>query len=155
MLPNPEFPTAFEPEAFFAKPTRGVGAIYSVLGGLHRRCAVETDGRWDAAYGALHFDERYRFDNRNEDVMHWAVSREGGTLSAYEVSVVGPLTSVLIGPTWRVRFQRRGAPPLKFATLTYDAVLTLVTASTVFKQVKVSWRGLPLGVLRCFHQQVE
>ena len=155
MSASPEFPGVFNPEAFFAKPTWGAGAIYSIRGRLWRRCVVETKGRWDAAYGALHFDEHYVFDNRVDDMLHWAVSRDGEVFSAHEVSVVGPLTSVLSGPTWRVCFKRRGAPPFKFATLTYDVAFTMITATTVFKSVKVAWRGVPLGVLRCYHQQVS
>lgn len=156
MVAEPAFPRTFDPEAFFSVRTLGGAAIYDPTGRLVKRCLIETEGRWDDLYNCLHFDERYIFDDREEDVMHWAVERAAdGRLSAHEVSVVGTPKASMRGAVWRVTFRRRGQPPLAGATLTYNARFTQVTERMVLKAVTISWGIMPLAILRGYHQHLD
>jgi hypothetical protein len=147
------FSTTFRPELFFAFPTLGAGLVCDPLGRPIKRCRIETEGRWDEVYDSLHFDERYIYDDGEQDLMHWAVDMEAdGRITAQEASVVGPLISRLAGPNWRVKFRRKGQPPLAGATLTYDARFTQVSPKMVLKRVTIAWGLVPLASLRGYHQ---
>ena len=147
------FSRTIRPELFFAFPTLGAGVICDPFGRPIKRCLIETEGRWDTAYDNLHFDERYIYDDNVVDVMHWGVDLEqDGRITAHEASVVGALTSILSGHLWRVKFRRKGQPPLAGATLNYDARFTLVSPKMLLKSVAISWGPIPLATLRGYHQ---
>lgn len=145
------FPGDFDPVRFFQTPTLGAAAVVDFTGRLVRRCVIETQGELSESYGALHFDERYMFDDGSpEDVMHWAVSWSGERFEAHEPSVVGEVKSKLEGCRWRVVFQR-----VSPATLTFDATFLQVQEDTVLKLVQIKRFGLTLARLQGFHRHVS
>ncbi len=147
------FSKDFRPEEFFLKPTEGAGVVTDILGRSIRRCVITTAGSTDEAFGAIHFDEVYQFDDGVRDEMHWAIARgDSGAFTGSEITVVGRPKVSLAGPTWRIRFKRFGQAPFEGATLTYDARFTQTTDDVVIKRVNISLWGLRLASLVGFHR---
>ena len=143
------FSQTFDPLQFFQLPTLGSGAVIDLTGRLVRRCIIETRGEPSPEFGALHFDERYIYDDGTpDDVMHWAVNRVGERLEAHEPSVEGAVASTLDGVRWRVVFRR-----MEPAALTFDVTFIQVAPDTVIKLVKLKRFGLTLARLHGFHRQ--
>ena len=108
------FAERFDPLAFFSNPTRGAAVITDVAGRLIRRCVIETTAEPNPEFDALHFDERFHFDDGTPtDVLNWAVRWDAdGKFEALEPSVDGELKSTLAGAAWKLRFRRLAGVPM-------------------------------------------
>ena len=147
-----DFPALFDPISFFKKPTVGHAVIRGPSGRLLGRCVMETWGEDAVEHDAVHFDERYSFEGRAPDLMHWAVRRTQGGLEAQEVSVIGPVRSQLAADEWRVRFRRRANPPAAGPVLLYDVRFNRVAEDLVLKAMRLSFLGVPLATLTGHHR---
>ena len=150
------FVTTFDPIAFFASKTVGQGVVLGPTGRVMKRVIIETEGEEASEFGVLNFDERYLFDDGTpEDLMHWAIRRPSPEVfDVSEVSVVGPMRSVLKGTQWWVAFARQPPPPSKTPAMRYEATFNQVSEDVVTKRVKVKLLGLTVGVLWGHHRRL-
>lgn len=156
LKPDHPFVAAFDPMAFFGRPTLGHGIVRDLTGRVVRRCIIETRAENATEYGALHFDETYLFDDGSPpDEMHWVVRREGPeSFDAKEISVFGPLHSKLRGPEWKLRFHRQPAPPSRDPRMLYDVTFNQIVPELVTKQVNLRLLGVTIARMWAFHRHI-
>ncbi len=154
--PVAAFTQTFRPDLFFIGRTAGSGEVRSRTGRLLKRCRILTQGVPDEAFGAMHFDETYLYDDGEIDTLHWAIARDGaGELSVSEITVVGHPKMRLEGPTWRIRFKRMGQAQVGGLALTYDAVFTAIEPDVVVKRAAVKLFGVTVAELTAFHRRID
>jgi hypothetical protein len=147
-------PLTFLPESFFLGRTEGLGTVRDI-GGRQRRCRVVTEGRADAAYDAIQFDETFAYDDGETDVWRWVMAR--GVDGRYVAS------EALAGPGLIGRIERgdyviafnRPTRPGGFVAPRFRTRFTLLAPGTALKQVQVGLLGLPLATMTAFHTRVS
>src|SRR5579863_5665601 len=72
VAPAPEL--IFRPEVFFLGRTEGAGVVRDPFSRIVRRCAIYTQGVFSPAYGAIHFDETFAYDDGEVEVWRWAMT---------------------------------------------------------------------------------
>jgi hypothetical protein len=146
---------AFRPDHFFLAPTAGRGVVRDGFGRIIDRCEVITRGRWDHNYGALHFDETFIYQNGREETLNWAFGPDAqGRMTASEASVTSPVRGWSEGQDYRLRFKRRGAPPLDNTQTLYDVRFTLMEPDIALKTAKLKLFGVTLGVMVAYQRRV-
>lgn len=144
----------FEPDRFFLAPTSGFGVVRNRAGRLVDRCAIDSDGRWDHAAGAVHFDETYAFASGRVEVLNWSFRPDPqGRMSCSEAGATTPVRAWTDGEEYRLRFRRQGLPPFGGFQLTYDVRFTLMDPLLAMKQVDLKRLGLTLITLTAFHRR--
>jgi hypothetical protein len=153
--PNSIDRLVFLPDHFFLSPTRGRGVVRDFTGRLIDRCTIETAGRWDHNFGALHFDEAYSYDSGRIDVLNWAFAPDAqGRMSASEATIASPVRGWSEGGDYRLRFKRHGEPPLDKVFLTFDVRFTLMEADLALKIVRLKLFGVTLGTMNAYHRRL-
>ena len=118
----------FEPDRFFLGLTRGGGLVRDLTGRLIDRCEVSTCGWWDHQHGAMHFDETFVYETGRTDILNWTFRPDlQGRMMATEPTTQGGVLGWTDGEDYRLRFRRRGAPPLASVNLTFDVRFTVMT----------------------------
>lgn len=146
---------AFRPDHFFLAPTSGQGVVRDGLGRVIDRCKVTTQGRWDHNRGALHFDETFTYQNGRVETLHWTFGPDAqGRMAASEASVTSPVRGWPEGQDYRLRFKRRGAPPLDKTQVDYDVRFTLMDPDTAMKTARLKLFGVTLGVMVAYHRRL-
>ncbi|HUZ14179.1 MAG TPA: DUF3833 family protein [Caulobacteraceae bacterium] len=146
----------FRPEVFFLGRTEGAGVLRDAFGRVLRRCSIVTDGVFSPAYGALHFDETYSYEDGEVDVWRWAMTAgaDGRYMAAEALAGTG-IVGERRGGDYLVSFRRplgrsRGLIWPRFATR-----FTLLAPEIALKQARVSIAGFPAGALTAVHRKVE
>jgi hypothetical protein len=147
---------AFQPDLFFLSRTEGRGLVRDLSGRLIDRCTISTLGVWDHDYGALRFDETYRYDDGAEDVLRWTFAPDAqGRMSASEATVTAPVRGWTHGPDYHLRFRRRGGPRAGRLTLTYHVRFTLMRPDLALKSARLTLFGITVGEMTAFHQRID
>lgn len=146
----------FRPEVFFVGRTEGWGLARGPTGRLMRRCHVVTDGRLDAAYRAIQFDETFHWDDGEQDHWRWAMTRGlDGRYVAAEARAGAGIEGRYDGHgdyllSFRRRLRPDGGPRPRFVTR-----FTQISAGVAMKTVRVYLWGLPVGQMTAFHRRVD
>ena len=125
------------------------------VGRLHRRCRIVTEGRLDDAFRAVNFDETLHWEDGDEDIWRWAMTRglDGRYVAAEALAGPG-IQGRYDGADYLLAFRRPlrpgGGPRPRFVTR-----FTQITPSVALKTVRISLLGLPLGQLTAFHRRVD
>jgi hypothetical protein len=144
----------FQPDHFFLSETAGRGLVRDLGGRVIDRCRIDTAGRWDHQFGAMHLDETFTYDSGRIDTLNWAYAPDAqGRMAASEISVVGPVRAWHEDGDYRLRFRRAGTPPVPSLTLTFDTRFSLMEPGLAMKFVRVQLFGVPLGTMTAFHRQ--
>jgi len=146
----------FEPDRFFLGVTRGSGLIRDLSGRLIDRCEITTQGWWNHQLGAMHFDETFVYGTGRTDILNWTFRPDPqGRLLASEPTTAGEVRGWTDGEDYRLRFRRRGEPPLTSIYLTYDVRLSSMSPDAVLKIARLKLFGVTLGVMTAFHRRAD
>jgi hypothetical protein len=146
----------FEPDRFFLGSTRGSGLVRDVTGRLIDRCEISTRGWWDQQQGAMHFDETFVYEAGRTDILNWTFRPDPqGRMVATEPTTDGQIHGWTDGEDYRLRFRRRGEPPLASVYLTHDVRFSVMTPDAVLKVARVKLLGMTLGVMTAFHRRLD
>lgn len=145
----------FRPETFFAGRTEGWGLARGPTGRLLRRCHVTTDGRQDQAYRSIHFSETIRWDDGEQDVWRWAMTRGlDGRYMAAEARVGSGIEGRHDGEDYLLSFRRPlrvdGGPRPRYVTR-----LTQISPGVAVKSETIFLWGLPVGRLTAFYRRTD
>lgn len=144
----------FRPEVFFLGQTEGWGVARGPTGRLLRRCRIQTDGRLDETYCAIHFEETFHWEDGERDEWRWAMSRGlDGRYVAAEARAGAGIEARFDGPDYVLSFRRalrtNGGPRPRFVTR-----FTQISPEVALKSVQILLWGLPLGRLTAFHRRL-
>ena len=146
----------FEPDRFFLGKTHGGGLVRDLAGKLVDRCEITTQGWWDHQFGAMHFDETFVYGLGRTDILNWTFRPDPqGRMNASEPTTAGEVRGWTDGEDYRLRFRRRGEPPLPSVYMTYDVRFSLMSADAVLKVARLKLFGVTLGVMTAFHRRVD
>ena len=146
----------FEPDRFFLGSTRGGGLVRDLTGKLIDRCEITTRGWWDHQLGAMHFDETFVFESGRTDILNWTFRPDPqGRMTASEATALSPVQGWTDGEDYRLRFRRRGEPPLTSVYLTYDVRFSVMSPDAALKVARVKLFGVTVGVMTAFHRRVD
>jgi hypothetical protein len=154
----PEQPprTLFVPDRFFLSRTRGRGLVRDFTGRLIETCAIDTEGRWDHAIGALHFDEVFTYDSGRADTLNWTFAPDPqGRMAASEASVAGLVRGWSEGADYRLRFRRADPGQPGGPRLTYDVRFSLLRPDLAMKVARLRLFGLAVATMTAFHRQAR
>jgi hypothetical protein len=146
----------FEPDRFFLGVTHGNGLVRDLSGRLIDRCEITTQGWWNHQFGAMHFDETFVYETGRTDILNWTFRPDPqARMIASEPTTAGPVQGWLDGEDYRLRFRRRGEPPLASVYLTYDVRFTPMSPEAVLKIARLKLFGVTLGVMTAFHRRLD
>jgi hypothetical protein len=145
----------FRPEVFFVGRTEGWGLARGPTGRTLRRCRIVTDGNIADAYRAIHFDETFHWEDGEQDLWRWAMTRGlDGRYAAAEVLAGTGIQGRYEGPDYVLSFRRplkpEGGPRPRFVTR-----FTQISPAVALKSVKIYLFGLPVGGMTAFHKRVD
>ncbi len=146
--------TAFRPEVFFMGRTEGWGVARGPLGRITRRCRVITEGRFDEAYQAIHFDELFTWDDGEREEWRWVMRRGlDGRYVAAEARIGAGIQGRYDGCDYVLSFRRglkaEGGPRPRFLTR-----FTPITPGVAVKTARIFMFGLQVASLSAFHRRV-
>ena len=146
----------FEPERFFLGKTHGAGIVRDFSGKLIERCIISTQGWGSRQLGAMHFDETFTYDSGRTEILNWSfVPDAEGELIASEPTTIGQVQAWPDGDDYRLRFRRRGEPPLPSIPVTYDVRFSIMSPDTVLKAARLKLFGVTLGMMTAFHRRLD
>lgn len=135
--------------------TEGWGVVRDAFGRLRRRCRISTEGRWSDAYGAIHFDETYSYDDGEIDVWRWAMAPAGdGRYVGAEASVGSGISGQIVGGEYVIAFNRSLPRRPDWLRPRFNSRFCQVGETTALKIARISLLGAPLGVLTAVHEKV-
>lgn len=145
----------FRPEVFFVGRTEGWGVVRGPTGRAMRRCRIVTEGRLDDAFRAVHFNETYQWDDGEQDLWRWVMTRGLDGRYAAAEALAGPgIQGRYDGADYLLSFRRpirpQGGPRPRFVTR-----FTQISSTVALKSVRLFLYGLPLGGLTAFHQRAD
>lgn len=150
-----EQPQSFRPEVFFLGRTDGWGVFHGPTGRIQRRCSITTEGRLDDAREAIHFDERFTWDNGESEDWRWVMRRglDGRYVGAE--ALIGPgIEGRYDGVDYLLSFRRpireNGGPRPRFVTR-----FSQISSNVALKLVKISMFGLPVASMTAFHRRAD
>ena len=136
--------------------TQGGGLVRDFSGKLIERCVISTQGWQNPRLGAMHFDETFIYETGRTDILNWTFHvDEEGRMTATEPTALGAVQSWVDGEDYRLRFRRRGEPPLPSIPVTYDVRFSVISPDTVLKVARLKLFGITLGVMTAFHQRLD
>ena len=145
----------FRPEVFFVGRTEGWGVARGPTGRAMRRCRVVTDGRVDEAFRSIPFDETYQWEDGEQDLWRWAMTRglDGRYVAAEALAGPG-IQGRHDGADYLLSFRRPIGPKggLKFRFVTR---FTQISPMVALKSVRLFLYGLPVGGLTAFHRRLD
>lgn len=145
----------FRPEVFFVGRTEGWGVARGPMGRAMRRCRIVTDGQLDDAFRSVHFDETVHWEDGEQDLWRWAMTRglDGRYVAAEALAGPG-IQGRYDGADYLLSFRRpiraQGGPRPRFVTR-----FTQISPTVALKSVRLFLYGLPLGGLTAFHKRVD
>lgn len=144
----------FRPETFFVGRTRGGGVVRDPFGRIIRRCAIVTDGSRREAYGAIHFDETFTYDDGEVDVWRWAMTpgRDGRYMAA-EAQAGAGIAGRSDGEDYVLSFRRPVGRARGVMSPGFSTRFSLMAPDLALKTVKISLWGAPLGTLTAVHRR--
>jgi len=147
--------TVFRPEQFFIGRTRGWGVVRAI-GGKQTRFEVVTDGRMEEAYGSLHFDETFAYEDGRSDTWRWAMTRgRDGRYVAAEQMVGAGIEGRHEHGDYVLNFKRPIRPQGGFPTPRFRTTFTMLSPRVALKRARVSLYGVQLAEMTAFHQRVD
>ena len=145
----------FRPEVFFVGRTEGWGVARGPMGRAMRRCRIVTDGKLDDAFRSVHFDETVLWEDGEQDLWRWAMTRGlDGRYVAAEALAGSGIQGRYDGADYLLSFRRpirpQGGPRPRFVTR-----FTQISPTVALKSVRLFLYGLPLGGLTAFHRRID
>ena len=125
------------------------------MGRAMRRCRIVTDGQLDDAFRSVHFDETVHWEDGEQDLWRWAMTRglDGRYVAAEALAGPG-IQGRYDGADYLLSFRRpiraQGGPRPRFVTR-----FTQISPTVALKSVRLFLYGLPLGGLTAFHKRVD
>ncbi len=146
----------FEPDRFFLGKTQGGGIVRDLSGKLIERCKISTQGWYNSKLAAMHFDETFVYEAGRTDILNWTfIVDVEGRMTATEPTTLGAVQGWVDGEDYRLRFRRRGEPPLPSIPVTYDVRFSAVSTDTVLKVARLKLFGVTLGMMTAFHRRLD
>jgi hypothetical protein len=147
--------TVFRPEVFFLGRTEGSGVVCDPFGRVARRCAIVTSGAPHAAYGAIHFDETFTYDDGEVDVWRWAITcGADGQYVAAEAAAGTGIAGQRQGDDYVFSFRRPVGRARGLTAPTFTTRLTLLAPDLALKAVRVSLFGAPVASMTAIHRRL-
>lgn len=144
----------FRPESFFLGRTEGWGVAKGPFGHIVRRCRIQTEGRLDEAYQAIHFDELFAWDDGGQEEWRWAMRRGmDGRYVAAEALVGSGIEGRYDGCDYVLSFRRPAQP--KGPRFRFVTRFTLLAPDVAMKSVRLFLFGVPIASMVAFHRQVD
>jgi|SRR5271169_1427316 len=146
----------FRPELFFLGRTEGAGVVRDPFGRIVRRCRIVTEGAFDPAHQAIHFDETYSYDDGEVDVWRWVMTggRDGRYVAA-EAKAGAGITGERRGADYLISFRRPVGRATGLLAPRFSTRFTLLAPDLALKRAVVSILGLPVGALTAAHRRLE
>jgi hypothetical protein len=154
--PPPVGDLVFRPEVFFLGRTEGAGVVRDPFGRIVRRCTVTTEGVFNTAYRAIHFDETFAYDDGEVDVWRWAMTAGAdGRYVAAEAMAGSGIVGERRGGDYLISFRRPVGKAQGWLSPRFSTRFTLLSADLALKRAKVSLAGVPVGELTAVHRRTD
>lgn len=125
------------------------------FGRVVRRCAIVTSGAPHAAYGAIHFDETFTYDDGEVDVWRWALTcGADGRYVAAEAAAGSGIVGARAGDDYVLSFRRPVGRARGLTAPTFSTRLTLLAPDLALKAVKITLFGAPIGAMTAIHRRI-